>query len=232
MTRLAFVDTETTGLTMGRHPLWEVAIICREDGEDGSTDDEWMLRWRPDLTTAEPMALSMTGYWDRRPGEYPEVWLDGVVLPANSAVLDGVSPGLAHTPPGPYPLDLWTMTQVAELVAALTAGAHWVGAVPDFDAYRIDMWLREHGAAPAHHYHLVDIEPLMAGYLAGQAQQLQHNGPESMSDHARQLQDVARPPWRSKELAKTVGAPHTGVAHTAMDDARWARDCYDAVLGG
>jgi DNA polymerase III epsilon subunit-like protein len=38
----------------------------------------------------------------------------------------------------------------------------------------------------------------------------------------------------SKWLSRKVGVepPGEGVAHTALGDARWARDVYDAVTGG
>lgn len=47
--------------------------------------------------------------------------------------------------------------------------------------------------------------------------------------------DVAGPlPWSSRALSRAVGVepPGDDVAHTALGDARWARDVYDAVTGG
>lgn len=46
---------------------------------------------------------------------------------------------------------------VANQLAALTAGTHLVGAVPSFDANFLTRFLHTHGHAPAWHYHLVDV---------------------------------------------------------------------------
>lgn len=62
MTLLAFVDTETTGLDPDRHEIWEVALILR--AEDGAESEHW---WRlpVDLGCADPMALKISGYFER-----------------------------------------------------------------------------------------------------------------------------------------------------------------------
>lgn len=58
---LAFVDTETTGLSEARRP-WEIAIIRREP--DGTTE-EWSAFVRVSLDSAEPDALRVGRYADR-----------------------------------------------------------------------------------------------------------------------------------------------------------------------
>lgn len=93
--------------------------------------------------------------------------------------------------------------------ADLTWGAHLVGAVPSFDEERLRRFLRRHGACPGWHYHLVDVENLAAGALA------------------------MPPPWDSSELSRVVGIdPDNYEKHTALGDARWARDIYDKVMVG
>ena len=63
-TPLLFVDTETTGLDPDRHGIWEVAAIRRNP--DGTEErNEWYLR--PDLGTADPMALRINHFWERSP---------------------------------------------------------------------------------------------------------------------------------------------------------------------
>lgn len=63
MTRLAFVDTETTGLDPDRHEIWEVGLIVRED--DGAEHEHsWQLP--VDLGRADPMALNIGRFHDRR----------------------------------------------------------------------------------------------------------------------------------------------------------------------
>lgn len=90
--------------------------------------------------------------------------------------------------------------------AVWTAGVHLVGNVVSFDAERLRRLLTRHGLAPKWHYHLVDCEALVAGRLR------------------------IPPPWRSVELSEAVGVDLPVVAHTALGDARWARDLYDAVM--
>ena len=45
----------------------------------------------------------------------------------------------------------------------LTRGMHLVGAVVSFDEERLRKLLKNNGAAPGWHYHLVDVEALAAG---------------------------------------------------------------------
>lgn len=93
-------------------------------------------------------------------------------------------------------------------LARETAGAHLVGMVPSFDAAFLDKWLRRFNFAPAWHYHLIDAESLVAGYLG------------------------LTPPWNSEELSRTAGIepPLENERHTALGDAQWAMRLYDKVL--
>jgi hypothetical protein len=103
--------------------------------------------------------------------------------------------------------------QAARLIADLTADrAHIVGAVPNFDTERLGRLLAFYDIKPAWHYHLIDVENLIVGYLAGKG-------------------TVLTPPWDSDHLSAAVGviAPKEE-RHTALGDARWTRDIYDAVM--
>ena len=95
--------------------------------------------------------------------------------------------------------------KVAWHIAKLTAGRHLVGAVPSFDAEFLTRFLAEQGFAPSWHYHLVDVETLVAGKLG------------------------IRPPWNSTDLSNSMGIPDMGGKHTAIGDARWARAMYEAA---
>lgn len=65
MTRLAFVDCETTGLDPERNEVWEVGLILvGTDNSDG--EYEWQLP--VDLGWADAMALTVSGYHGRRVG--------------------------------------------------------------------------------------------------------------------------------------------------------------------
>lgn len=64
----AIVDTETLGLTAGLHDVFEIACI-RFDIDTGDVLDEHSW-WMPaDLTSADPTALRLNGYYDREPND-------------------------------------------------------------------------------------------------------------------------------------------------------------------
>lgn len=60
MSALIFLDTETTGLDVGRHEVWEIAF-ARETGPVRS----FILPHS--LQTADPKALDINTYWERFP---------------------------------------------------------------------------------------------------------------------------------------------------------------------
>jgi DNA polymerase III epsilon subunit-like protein len=190
---LAFVDVETTGLDPDRHEVYEVALITDDNGQ--RTEYRWWIE-DVELRTADPDALRISRYYQRYPTAGTERYQEGVVLSA---------------------------TSVAALVAKVTAGRHLVGAVPSLDAAFLTRLLRRAGYAPAWHYHLVDVEALVAGWLAAAAGEF----PDIRSD----LDPT--PPWNSRELALALRVEHDPDAqHTALGDARWAAAIYDAVMMG
>lgn len=95
---------------------------------------------------------------------------------------------------------------IASEVALLLDGARVVGAVPWFDEKFIHRFLRENGQAATNHYHLVDVEALAAGASGMQ------------------------PPWDFNKVLAAYGLKYDeSERHTALGDARMARDLYDAV---
>ena len=93
---------------------------------------------------------------------------------------------------------------------------HIVGAVPNFDTERVALLLGRYGLKPGWHYHLIDVENLAVGYLAGRAE---HEGYTPLPL-----------PWDSDDLSRRCGVePPTDERHTAMGDVRWAMALYDAI---
>jgi hypothetical protein len=80
--------------------------------------------------------------------------------------------------------------------------------------------MRANGICPSWHYHLIDVENLAVGYLAG------------VGVATRQV-GAPKPPWDSEELSRLVGVepPSEEERHTALGDARWAMRLYDVVMG-
>jgi len=89
---------------------------------------------------------------------------------------------------------------------------HIVGCVPSFDVFGfLGMFRRNQLCWPAH-YRPICAETLAVGALA-----------------ARGL--IVQPGWKSDELSERMGLnPLAYDRHTALGDAMWARDLYDAAM--
>jgi hypothetical protein len=115
---------------------------------------------------------------------------------------------------GREPVTDWA---VAFDIASLLAGAHLIGTNPWFDAAHLIALLENHGRPFDADYHYTDIGSLVRGYIHGQ---VDGNYPL---------------PWPLKltMAAALVGLnPDVYEAHTALGDARLARDIFDRVCTG
>lgn len=209
MTRLVFLDTETTSLDDTRGEVWEIAVIVRDEGM-GDTEFLWQLR--PDLSTADPNSLRISRFYERNclatshdPAQAVELFIEEGEI-QEPRVLD----------------DARTTVQVALDLARFLDGAHVVGAVPDFDYRFLRRFMAKNGQCWTAHYHLIDVEALAVGWLYG------------LADRAGLDERMAPTglPWKSKDLYRAVGVdPDRHEEHTALGDARLVRDVYDAITG-
>jgi hypothetical protein len=201
---LCFIDTETTGVHPDRK-VWEVAMIRTEPGR---ADRETSFFVDVDLADADPFGLAVGRFYERHPAGR---WIANLGGPIEMPY--GTERG-AH-------LDRHS---AALLIAKYTHGAHLVGAVPNFDAETLAPLLRASLLIPSWHYHLVDVEALAAGYIAGRNR---HSQDVDTADPS------PAPPWSSDELSRAVGAEPASDTerHTALGDARWAKRIYDAIIG-
>ncbi|QCX81176.1 Exonuclease [Streptomyces sp. YIM 121038] len=114
----------------------------------------------------------------------------------------------------------------ATRIYRLLDGAVLVGSNPSFDANMTSglLALYYENTQPWH-YRTIDIATLAAGFRYGQAASGAYGG-----DFAFRA-DYPQVPFKSYELSRAVGVepPAKEVAHTALGDAAWARDVYDAV---
>jgi hypothetical protein len=154
VSRLVFLDTETTGLypQLGHVP-YEIAMI----DQDGAEVTLWVQLDRDSLAAADPAGMRIGGYWER----YPQQAAYRQFLAAGQEWAAGTLAALAEQE---QPL-IVDEAAAARIVVWATAGAHLVGVVPSFDAAMLDAMLRRHQLTPAWHYHLVDVEALAAGKL-------------------------------------------------------------------
>jgi DNA polymerase III epsilon subunit-like protein len=207
MTRIVFVDTETTSLRHDRR-AWEIGLIVREPGT-ADTEHHWFIESHDlDLGNADPFSLKIGRFYERHP-QYGGVRIPDI----------GDQVGRSFPP---------CEGDVLLEVERLTRGAHLVGAVVSFDADVLGTRMRANGICPSWHYHLIDVEALTVGYLAGVA-----DGRDdwSAADVAAEKAKCS-PPWKSDALSAALRLPPVpdDERHTALGDARWARSIYDAVM--
>lgn len=183
---LVFLDTETTGLTL-TDDIWELAAIRRED--DGTETTLHLFIEHEENKCRDLPESFRADHYERFPSHGRET----SKRDAAWAIYRFIQPSFSAERP------------------------HVVGAVPNFDTERLARMFRtviDQIKVPWHH-HLIDVEALAVGYLAGLRLPL------------------PALPWDSNDLSAAVGVDPTKYArHTAMGDAEWARDIYDAVIGG
>lgn len=112
----------------------------------------------------------------------------------------------------------------------LLNGAVLIGSNPSFDADMIrNLFARYYDDAKPWHYRTLDIATLAAGHLYGQAERMTHQTCDAV--HYSKVDAALGWPWSSYRASELVGIPRPSgeAAHTALGDARWARDVWDAV---
>lgn len=206
MTKILFCDTETSGLAADAD-IWEFAGILRE--EDGRESEHHLFIEHDIAKCAELPPSFREDHLRRFPGA-----TKGVCLGRGSRVM--------------------TRDYAAGYIEKLTAERpHIVGAVPNFDTERLTRLLEAHGCRWGGHYHLIDVENLAVGYLAGIAG---HGHSEVTCGPICGQGGYKLPPlpWDSDEISRAIGVepPSEGVRHTAMGDATWTKAMYDAICGG
>lgn len=214
MTRLIFLDTETTGLDPDRHDVWEIALIVRHD--DGDQENVAQLPISAArMAQADPYGLRVGRYYARRFASFETAFDASCALVGENA-----NPGAGVGSVVP-------VAAYAAWLARTLDGATIVGAVPDFDVRFLSRWLNAHGQPWTAHYHLCDVENLAVGYLASEVADARRTETVTTYDPA-----VIDPPWSSDALSAALGVTiNEADRHTALGDARWARDMYDAVMG-
>lgn len=181
---IIFMDTETTGLSLD-DDIWEFAAIRRHP--DGS-EERTHLFIEHDQRKCRLLPESFRADHRER---FPS-GCSGQVIPQRIA---------AHV--------------IAEELGQREGEEkpHIVGAVPNFDTERITRLITRYtNATPGWHFHLVDVENLIVGFLASGGK-------------------ILAPPWDSNELSATIGIDAGQFQrHSAMGDAEWARAIYDTVM--
>lgn len=199
--KIVFFDTETTGLHPGRR-IWDLGLVIRESGQP---DRELSIFISPvDLSDADPMGLRIGHFYERHP-----FYNRGSVAPIDKNAM------------------VMTEERAALALEYEVRGATIVGMVPDFDTTGGKDMLRRHGLLWNAHYHLMDVENMLVGYLAGHVQATVLAGRPD-----EQTAAIVTPPWNSDALARAVGVepPSDDERHTALGDARMCVRIWDKVM--
>ena len=147
----------------------------------------------------------------------------------DTEVVFRVEPNLEHATPKALEINRyhertsapdWTWDnreEVARALYALLNGAVMVGSNAPFDAEMIAHLLGGYYAEPKPwHYRTICVATLAAGLMWAWE-------PELMAKDTKPINSR----WLSRQIG--IEPPEGDVAHTALGDARWARDMYDAI---
>lgn len=198
MTPLVFCDTETTGLDRAHDEIWDFAAIRQDTdvilGEKYQRGTFYHAYFEHDTDKVKRLPEPFRVDHDAR-------YDPDAALNRNDAakfILDVFRPGENGEKP------------------------HLVGAVPDFDAaFMTRLLYQQLAARPPWHYHIIDVEALVVGYLAG----VDSTG----------MPNAGLPPlpWRSDDLSMAIGVPPPASSdrHTATGDALWVARLWQAIIG-
>lgn len=188
--KIIVVDLETGGLDPQWHPIWEMSWAVWEPTVF-QPSGEWNISTTfvaHDPSHIDPWVLENTGYAERYVRQQ-------AILPMHALAL----------------------------FALAAEGRHIVGMVPSFDEERIRLAYRENIPGASHstdfgwHYHLIDAETFVVGYLAG-------------TTHSVITEQRLTLPWSSDDLSRAVGVnPDDFPRHTAEGDVRWTISILAAI---
>lgn len=229
MSKIVFIDTETTGLDPEWHEIWEVAIIVRDTKQSGWQDVSWVWQLEVDLGKADTIALNIGRFHERR-------WKD-----ACFSSQDAAAPTKNHIHK-PYDLmssdDQWViqdyeMRSWCKHFVELTRDGHLVGCVASFDEERLRNLLRHYRQCPMWHYQTHDIEDLATGALLGQLHTQMSYADLDEDFYVDQIGELLGLPFNGKKLTTELGINYNSFErHTALGDAQMARAVFDAVTKG
>lgn len=218
--RLAFIDTETTGLGPLSRP-WEVAVIIREtdyvEMHEMAVPEPTQI---PGETRREEWLFQVDYNWDTLPpGTEKEAlvvnrWAERGLGEAGAQYRAGLIDQDVLTAAGPE----WS---IAASVHRKLVGCTLVGVGVHYDAEVLGRWFLRHGLPwQPWHYAVLDLKTAGWGYLRGR-------------DRDQVLPDDGS--WDTIPISsERVGnffthLPADDERHTALGDARWAERWYDAL---
>lgn len=210
MTQIVFLDTEYTNLVPPHRPgggrLWEIGMIVRTPSPEaeagapfGRDYEDREIRWLVDdvdLSTADPKSLEVGRFYERHP-RYSEATRRAIAAADSN-----------------FDLSLSEYAVSWNVAQQIRPGCHIVGAVPGGDVDHLRDMLYRHGLPWVAHYHLIDIESMIVGYLWATGE------PPAL-------------PWPYSDLLAGLGlVEDEKTKHTALGNARMVRAAWDVMTGG
>lgn len=186
MTRVLFVDTETTSLDERTGDMWELGLILRDLRQPATGDLEFWWQIRPDLTHAEPTALRIGRYYER--SRVTTVSM-GKGKRLSTTVRPPQGGGWIHAYTGEPPVEgdyyiSMTAADIAEQLARQLDGATIVANNPTHDRKFLAKFLRANGQILTAHHRMLNIRDLLIGYIEGRLSMTDGDIREAFEPHA------------------------------------------------
>jgi hypothetical protein len=211
---LAFIDTETTGLDAERHEIWEAAALVFT----GQTPTP--------IELDEPLEKGQ-GYTitKRADGWEEHHWF---VTPTQFGTSEPIALEIGHFRERFDFTKACMPNQFAAWFADLTWGKSLIGAIPSFDEERIRRLCKQWGVVYNWHYHLIDIESMMLGWLMGNTNGHQATGHAPFPEFTL----IDSFPFKHSQLLEPMGiiVPESE-KHTALGDAKAVREAFMRIFG-
>lgn len=207
--RVIFLDTETTGLDIERHEVWEFGAVVYSNPDVLDSEDpiEVNLVWEPTwLEYADPNAIKVNRYYQRTHE-----------MTQSTEPLDTSGYGFSD----PY--------EAAKYIAYLCENAIVIGNNPGFDEMFLTKLCREQSQVFANFHRKHNVSDIAYGMLTAEHAYLNRHGGDLERIDA--IADALTLPVSTSKLLDLAGCPKNTGTHTAIGDARHVRDAW-FHLGG
>lgn len=200
---IVYLDLETTGVEYWRHTIFEIGMIM----PNGYEREIWIQPSSDDLRIADTNALRVNNYnrlfaeRESRPGKE-------FLSRGGNGLTRRVVKGTAEK------------ERLAATLAEWTDGVLLAGCNVKFDQEFLEAWLRRYGACPTWDYHVLDVPTYAAGVYNAKTRHVKKG--TSLG--------LIPPPFKTSKLADAFKVPEPEEAHTALGDARWSKQLYEAAL--
>jgi DNA polymerase III epsilon subunit-like protein len=203
--QMIFVDTETTGLDLDRHEVWEIGMVMADSDNPFTEPETALVRVEPTwMENADPGALRVNRYYSK------------------TAHLRGTSRASGVDPTGETWSDPYS---VAVYLCLLFENAIIVGNNPAFDEMFLAKFAREHSQTLAPFHRKINVVDMALQRCHDMA------SGNIKSDIPNLAEDATRLPHSSSKVLNAALCPANEDPHTAMGDAWHVYHAYLHLTG-